>query len=95
MDPPDSVVHVPGRRHDRERRDAVDPRVFTTSGQVAGTIGIAAFGTAYLAQLTHPSPGQATHAFATIAAAFAAAALIAAAIAYRSTHTTLQPEEAC
>jgi hypothetical protein len=67
--------------------------VFTTSGQVAGTIGVAAFGTAYLAQLTHPSSGQATHVFATISAAFAAAALIAAAIADRSTHTTVAAKQ--
>jgi hypothetical protein len=65
--------------------------VFTTSLQVAGAIGIAAFGTTYLSQLTRPGPIQATHAFAITTAAFALAALIAAATAYKATHTGQAP----
>ena len=55
--------------------------MFTTSLQVAGAIGVAVFGTAYLA-LTR---GDATHAFAVITAILAGTALLAAAIAYRAT----------
>ena len=59
--------------------------VFTTSGQVAGTLGVAGFGTAYLALAAHQG---ATGAFAISTAAFAVAALVAAALAYRATHVT-------
>jgi dihydroxyacetone kinase len=60
--------------------------VFTTSGQVAGTIGVAAFGTLYLGQISHPGASEATHAFALIAAAFALVASASAVIAHRATH---------
>jgi MFS family permease len=57
--------------------------VFTTSLQVAGAIGVAAFGTAYLEMTADQG---ATHAFAFVTAAFAVVALIAATLAYRATH---------
>lgn len=60
--------------------------VFTTSLQVAGAIGIAAFGTIYLSQITHPGHAQATHAFAITTAVFALVAFTAAATAYKATH---------
>lgn len=69
--------------------------VFTTSLQVAGAIGIAAFGAIYLSQVTHPDRVKATHAFAITTAAFALVALIAAATAYKATHalaTQTEPE---
>jgi hypothetical protein len=58
--------------------------VFTTSLQVAGAVGVAAFGTAYLALTALPGASQATHAFAILTALFALAALVAGAIAYRA-----------
>jgi MFS family permease len=68
--------------------NAVPPRyapdisgVSTTLMQIGGTVGVAAFGTLYLAL----AGDGATHAFAVVTAAFAAAALLAAAAAYRST----------
>jgi MFS family permease len=71
--------------------NAVPPRyapdisgVSTTLMQVGGTVGVAAFGTLYLGLAT----GDATHAFAIVTAAFAAAALLAAVAAYRSTAST-------
>ena len=57
--------------------------VFTTSLQVAGAIGIAVFGTAYLALATG-GEDAATRAFAVMTAVFAATALLAAAIAQRA-----------
>lgn len=69
--------------------------VFTTSLQVAGAIGTAAFGALYLSQVTHPDPIQATHALAITTAAFALVVVIAAATAYKATHpstTQAQPE---
>jgi MFS family permease len=66
--------------------DAVPPRyapdisgVSTTMITIGGSLGIAAFGTLYLSL-----PGDATHAFATVTAALAGAALLAAVAAYRS-----------
>jgi MFS family permease len=68
--------------------NAVPPRyapdisgVSTTLMQIGGTVGVAAFGTLYLGLAT----GDATHAFAIVTAAFAAAALLASVAAYRST----------
>jgi MFS family permease len=52
--------------------------VSTTLMQIGGTVGVAAFGTLYLGLAT----AGATHAFAVVTAAFAAAALIASAAAY-------------
>jgi predicted MFS family arabinose efflux permease len=71
---------------------AVTPRnaadisgVFTTVLQVAGAIGVATFGTIYLGLVTAPGSASATHAFAVVTAAFAIAAVVAAAMAYRAT----------
>lgn len=60
--------------------------VFTTSLQIAGAIGVAAFGTLYLSQVTRPGAPPATHAFGIVTATFALVALIAGAAAYRATH---------
>lgn len=60
--------------------------VFTTSLQVAGTVGIAGFGTAYLGLLGSTSV---SHAFGLIVLAYALATLGAAAAAYRATRPPL------
>jgi hypothetical protein len=52
--------------------------------QIAGAIGVAAFGTAYL---NLASDGAATHAFAVVTAAFAAIALLAALLAHGATRS--------
>jgi MFS family permease len=59
---------------------------FSTSLQIAGAIGVAAFGTLYLSQAAHPGPVAASHAFGVVTAAFAFVALIAGTAAYRATH---------
>jgi predicted MFS family arabinose efflux permease len=64
--------------------------VFTTTSQVAGTIGVAAFGTLYLSQITDAGATAASHAFGVVTAVFALVALMAAATAYRATHTAPQ-----
>jgi mannitol-specific phosphotransferase system IIBC component len=67
-------------------RNAADiSGVFTTVLQVAGAIGVATFGTIYLGLVTAPGSASATHAFAVVTAAFAIAAVVAAAMAYRAT----------
>jgi hypothetical protein len=53
---------------------------------VAGAIGVAGFGTAYLGLLHGPGPAHATRAFGLITATFAATTLVAALAAYRATH---------
>jgi MFS family permease len=58
----------------------------TTSTQIAGSIGVAVFGTAYLGLLHGPGAAHATHAFGLITATFAIATLLAAIAAYRATH---------
>jgi predicted MFS family arabinose efflux permease len=60
--------------------------VFSTSLQIAGAIGVAAFGTLYLSQAAHPGPVAASHAFGVVTAVFAFVTLIAGATAYRATH---------
>jgi predicted MFS family arabinose efflux permease len=65
--------------------------VFSTSLQIAGAIGVAAFGTLYLSQTTHPGSVAASHGFGVVTAAFAFVALIAGATAYRATHQPPQP----
>jgi MFS family permease len=55
--------------------------VFTTVMQVAGAVGVAAFGSAYLSMA---GAGDAAHAFAVVTAGFAAVALLAAAMARRA-----------
>lgn len=60
--------------------------VFTTSLQIAGAIGVAAFGTLYLSRAAHPGALAATHAFGVVTAASALVALVAGATGYRATH---------
>ena len=60
--------------------------VSTTVMQIGGSLGVAAFGTLYLSL-----PGDATHAFAIVTAAFAGAALDAGAAAYRSSAVAPKP----
>jgi hypothetical protein len=55
--------------------------VFTTVMQVAGAVGVAAFGSAYLSMA---GAGDAAHAFAVVTAGFAVVALLAAAMAHRA-----------
>lgn len=66
--------------------------VFTTVLQIAGAIGVAAFGTIYLSQISHPGTADAIHAFGIVTAAFAVVTLIAAATGYRATHLPARPE---
>lgn len=68
--------------------------VFSTSAQIAGAIGVAAFGTLYLSQTTRPGAVAASHGFDVLTAAFALVALIAGATAYRATHQPPQPPTA-
>jgi hypothetical protein len=56
--------------------------VTTTTTTIAGAIGIAAFGTAYLSLA---STGSATHAFAVVTAGFAVIAVLAALLAHGAT----------
>jgi hypothetical protein len=65
--------------------------VFTTCLQVAGAVGVAAFGTAYLGLLSAPGAAPATDAFAVVTMGFALTALCAGAAAYRATHSALYP----
>jgi MFS family permease len=58
--------------------------VTTTTMQIAGAIGIAAFGTAYLSLA---SDGAATHAFAVVTGAFAGIAVLAALLAHGATRS--------
>jgi len=62
--------------------------VLTTSLQIAGAIGVAAFGTLYLSRITGPGAPVATHAFGIVTAAFALVAVLAAAAAYRAGSST-------
>jgi predicted MFS family arabinose efflux permease len=55
--------------------------VFTTVMQVAGAVGVAAFGSAYLGMA---GGGNAAHAFAVVTAGFALVGLVAAAMAHRA-----------
>jgi MFS family permease len=67
--------------------------LFNTTTRAGGVIGTAAFGTAYLALVHHPS--QAVHGFAVVSLALAATALAAAALAglsVRRRETTVRPE---
>jgi MFS family permease len=61
--------------------------VFTTCLQVAGALGVAAFGTAYLGLVSGSGAAPATHAFAVVTAGFALTALAAGGAAYRATHS--------
>jgi hypothetical protein len=55
--------------------------VFTTVMQVAGALGVAAFGSVYLSMAGN---GGASHAFAVVTAGLAGIALLAAAMAHRA-----------
>lgn len=75
--------------------NAVSPRyapdisgASTTTLQVGGALGVAAFGTLYLGLSSQPGPAHATHAFAVTTLALAGAALIATISAYLTTHTS-------
>jgi hypothetical protein len=62
--------------------------VTTTTTQIGGALGVAAFGTLFLS-LSHVG---ATHAFALVSAGFAAVAAGAAATAWRATHSVARAE---
>jgi hypothetical protein len=62
--------------------------VLTTCLQIAGSIGVAAFGTLYLSRITGPGGPVATHAFGLVTAAFALVAVLSAAAAYRAGSST-------
>ena len=77
---------------------SVDPRyapdisgVATTVMQIAGALGVAAFGTLYIGQAGHGGTGTAGQSFATTALGFAAVAAVAAGAALRSTWTADGP----
>jgi len=61
--------------------------VSTTTIQIGGAIGVAAFGAVYLSQATSSGVAQATHAFAVTTACLAGAALIAAVTAWFTKHS--------
>lgn len=59
--------------------------LITTTGQVAAVVGVAAFGTGYLAIVgARPTRPAAVDGFATVTLAFATAALLAAVVGYLS-----------
>jgi MFS family permease len=58
--------------------------LYNTNSQVAAVVGIACFGTLYLAVAGDQSVGEAQHAFATVCGAFGLTALLAAAAARRA-----------
>ena len=60
--------------------------VITTTLQIGGAMCVAGFGSLYLALATIPGEAGARHAFATTSLALGATALIAAAMAYLTTH---------
>jgi hypothetical protein len=57
----------------------------TTTTQIGGAVGVAAFGAAYLG-IAHAGPAQATHAYAVVTAGLAAVALLATVSAWSATH---------
>jgi EmrB/QacA subfamily drug resistance transporter len=72
------LTHLTGAVTPRHAADISG--VFTTVMQVAGAIGVAAFGSAYLSMAS----ANASHAFATVTAGLALVALLAAAMAHRA-----------
>lgn len=60
--------------------------VSTTTLQIGGAIGVAAFGSLYIALAASPSPSGASHAFAITTVALGMTALTAAIAAYLATH---------
>ena len=73
------LVHLTGAVAQRHAPDISG--VFTTVMQVAGAVGVAAFGSAYLGLA---GAGSAAHAFAVVTAGFAFVALLAAGMAHRA-----------
>jgi len=67
--------------------------VSTTTLQIGGAIGVAAFGTVYLGLASHVGAAQATDAFAITALALAGTSLIAAASAYLATRVRTAVDE--
>ena len=65
--------------------------VFTTTLQIAGSIGVAALGTAYVASADHGS--GAAHGFSVVTFLCAGVALVAAASGFRATRLSLRPQE--
>ena len=65
--------------------------VSTTTLQIGGASGVAAFGTLYLTLAAHEGTTQGTHAFAVTTAAYAAVALLAAATANRASRPPPAP----
>jgi predicted MFS family arabinose efflux permease len=72
------LTHLTGAVAPRHAADISG--VFTTVMQVAGAVGVAAFGSAYLSMAS----GNASHAFAVVTAGLAFVALLAAAMAHRA-----------
>ncbi|EFL29371.1 probable actinorhodin transporter [Streptomyces himastatinicus ATCC 53653] len=69
-----------------ERRYATDlSGVISTNAQLAGTVGVAVFGTLYSGLAPAPGASAATEAFTTVTAVFAVLALISAGAALRAT----------
>ncbi len=66
--------------------------VTSTTSQIGGALGVAAFGTLYLS-LAPLGSGLATHAFAIVTAALAAIILPAMIGAYSATHSQREPDE--
>ncbi|GAA4240106.1 hypothetical protein GCM10022254_63620 [Actinomadura meridiana] len=67
--------------------------IHSTVLQVAGTLGVAVWGTFYLSEAPDGGRDPATHAFSVVCAALAASAFVAAVAAYRSTHAREITEE--
>jgi MFS family permease len=62
--------------------------VFTTCMQIAGAIGVVAFGTLYLSHDTGQGAQSASHAFGLVTGAFALISMVAAVAAYRAIRST-------
>lgn len=65
-----------------------------TTSRIGGVIGVAVFGTAYLAMAPEPGPATAIAGFSVVALALSGAALAAAAMAYLATRRTAPGEQA-
>jgi MFS family permease len=77
------LAHLTGAVSSRHAPDMSG--LFNTTIRLGGVIGVAVFGSAYLAMAPQPGPQAAIHGFAVIAFAFAATALAGAVAAYLST----------
>jgi len=78
------IAHLTNSVPDRYAPDITG--VTTTISQIGGAIGVAALGTLYFSLASQSGPVHATHAFALVTAGLAAGALLASAMAFRSTH---------